>query len=103
MERYVIYRFFSEGDKVLEAGTGLGITGLSILRTGARLVTYDPQVNNIHLAAQVFKANGFEDVTLIGAAVASQEGEVTLVVDRLDWDATILDRGVEFPAKETRV
>jgi FkbM family methyltransferase len=103
LERYVIYRFYGEGDRVLEAGTGLGITGLTILRSGAELVTYDPKIENMRLAAQIFKFNGFDKVYLAAAAIASKTGEVTLVTDRIGWDATILDRQVEFPMDERRV
>ena len=91
LERIVIYKMYDKGDFVLEAGTGSGVTGLSILRTSAKLVTYEPQIEFVHHAATVFHLNGFDDVTVVGGAIASQTGGTVLVIDRIAWDATILD------------
>ncbi len=100
LERQVIYDMYDESDFVLEAGTGSGVTGLSILRSGAKLVTYEPQLEFLDHAASVYSMNGYDDVDVIGAAIASQDGMVTLVYDRIEWDATIIDTCVQGRAIE---
>ena len=95
LERALIYRFYDAGDRVLEAGTGLGITGLSILRTGAYLVSADPQERNVLHAAYVFGLNGFTGVPMLHAAITSRDGKATLTIDRMNWDATLLDTGLK--------
>jgi FkbM family methyltransferase len=93
LERKVIYELYEPGDRVVEAGSGSGITGLSILRAGAALETYEPQKSFRELASSIYASNGYEDVRVIGAAVASRTGSVVLSVDKVSWDATILDCG----------
>lgn len=90
LERSVIYDLYDAGDVVIEAGTGIGITGLSILRTGARLVSYDPQIDNINLATKVFTANGFMDVKLVGAALGPFTGTAELTISKVPWDASLI-------------
>ena len=102
LERSVIYNMYNENDFVLEAGSGSGVTGLSILRTGAKLVTYEPQIEFVDHAATVYSLNGFKNVDVLGGAIASETGMVTLVIDRVEWDATIIDtdskgKAIEVP------
>ncbi|MHA2067566.1 MAG: FkbM family methyltransferase [Candidatus Thorarchaeota archaeon] len=101
LERLVIDRLYGPGDKVLEAGTGIGITGLTILQKGAELVTFDPQEDNLPIAATVFNMNGYTAPYLAGAALATANGSVMLTTDKISWDATIMDTQVE--GKKERV
>jgi FkbM family methyltransferase len=94
LERIVIKQLFGPEDYVLEAGTGIGITGVEILKQGARLLTLDPNLDNIYLSMEVFALNGYKDVTLKSAAVANGTGSVVLTTDKMDWDATILDSNI---------
>lgn len=102
LERIVIYEMYDEKDIVIEAGAGSGITGLCILRTGAKLIAYEPQKKFLNHAATLYAMNGYPDVDVIGAAIASETGGVILTIDQVHWDATILDtnkpeKGVEVP------
>ena len=102
LERIVIYEMYDENDIVIEAGSGSGITGLCILRTGAKLIAYEPQEKFLNHAASLYAMNGYLDVDVIGAAIASETGGVTLTIDQVHWDATIMDtiskdKGIEVP------
>ena len=91
LERRIIYKMYDENDRVLEAGAGSGVTGLSILRTGAWLVAYEPQEAFANLAVAVYAVNGYDDVEVRVGAIASKSGSVLLAIDKIAWDATILD------------
>lgn len=90
LERIVIYQMYDADDVVIEAGAGSGITGLCILRTGAKLTAFEPQEEYMNHAASLYATNGFEDVDVLGAALAGQTGTVKLVTDKIPWDATIM-------------
>ena len=102
LERSVIYQMYDADDRVIEVGGGSGVTGVSILRTGASLVVYEPQVEFLNHLATLFAMNGYPDVDVLGAAIASESGSVILSTDKIQWDATIMDvislgAGTEVP------
>ena len=90
LERAVVHRMYSEGDVVLEAGGGSGVVGLTIVYTGAKLITYEPREQHCLLMNDMFHLNKFDDVKIVAAAIASETGYVTLTTDKIWWDATII-------------
>lgn len=92
LERNVIYELYEEGDRVLEAGSGLGITGLAILRSGAELICYEPQKELIGMLEIVFGMNDFQGIPLVCAAIAPKTGEVNLATWGISYGRSILEQ-----------
>ena len=92
LERNVIYKLYGEGDTVLEAGSGLGITGLAVLRSGAKLVAYEPQEGLIEILKATFEANDFKNVPIVCAAIAPNTGQVDLSNWGISWGRSILEQ-----------
>lgn len=92
LERGVIDILYTERDRVLEAGSGLGVTGLAILRTGAELIAYEPQKRLIGLLEVVFGMNDFQGIPLVCAAIAPRTGQVELADWGISYGRSILEQ-----------
>ena len=104
LERSVVNQFYNATDVVVEAGGGSGVVGLTMLKNGVKLITYEPRLESCQLMRDMFELNDCPDVKIICAAIASKTGYVTLVTDKIWWDATIIDqKHLEHPISELQV
>jgi FkbM family methyltransferase len=108
-------RFLQPGDLAFDIGSHVGDRVACFRRLGARVVALEPQPGPADVIAQLFAAD--PDVTLIRAACAAGEGELTLKVNSANptvttassafvasaagaggWEGQVWDRDIAVPS-----